>query len=128
MRAIIQLTRRSHQVIKFFCFLGFLFVFLFFRATPTAYGSSQARGPIRAVAMGLHRSRCHPGSKLHLRSQVTVLWDADEWARYRARLGESVCVWRVGGTDRELKLWRPKTIGTVGWDDKISGQGLGLWP
>ena len=42
----------------FFC----LFVLLF-RAAPPAYGSSQARGQIRATAAGLHHS--HAGSLTH---------------------------------------------------------------
>ena len=41
----------------FFCFIC-LFVF---RAMPTAYGSSQARGRIRAVAAGLHHSHSNTG-------------------------------------------------------------------
>ena len=36
----------------FWCFLGFFF--LLFRAAPAAYGSSWARGQIRAAAAGLH--------------------------------------------------------------------------
>ena len=38
---------------------NFLFIYLFilpFRAAPAAYGGSQARGPIRATAAGLHHS------------------------------------------------------------------------
>ena len=38
----------------------------FFRATPKAYGSSQARGPIRAVATGLHHAHSNAGSEPHL--------------------------------------------------------------
>ena len=30
------------------------FFLLLFRATPVAYGASQARGPVRATAAGLH--------------------------------------------------------------------------
>ena len=42
---------------KVFFFSFFLFLsFHLFRATPMAYGGSQARGPIRAVATGLHHS------------------------------------------------------------------------
>ena len=41
----------------------YLFFFFFFRATPAAYGSSQAQGPIGATAASLHQSL---GSKLHL--------------------------------------------------------------
>ena len=37
---------------------------LFFRAAPTAYGGSQARGPIRATAAGLHHSHSNVGSEL----------------------------------------------------------------
>ena len=33
-----------------------LFIYCLFRATPVAYGGSQARGPIGAVAAGLHHS------------------------------------------------------------------------
>ena len=33
-----------------------LFIFCLFRATPVAYGSSQARGHIGATAAGLHHS------------------------------------------------------------------------
>ena len=37
--------------------------FLLFRATPTAKGSSQARGPIRAAAASLHHSHSNSGSE-----------------------------------------------------------------
>ena len=37
-------------------FLFFSSFFLLFRATPTAYGGSQARGQIRATASGLYQS------------------------------------------------------------------------
>ena len=39
---------------------------LFYRATPSAYGSSQARGQIRATAAGLHHGHSNAGSKLCL--------------------------------------------------------------
>ena len=50
---------------------SFLFFFFFFclcisRAAPTAYGGSQARGLIRALATGLHQSHSNAGSKLRL--------------------------------------------------------------
>ena len=35
-------------------------------ATPAAYGSSWAKGQIRAVAAGLHQSHGNTGSKPHL--------------------------------------------------------------
>ena len=63
-----------------FLFGIFLFVF-FFRAVPTAYGGSQAKGQIRALTSGLHQgpqqrqiramsvtyttAHCHTGSLTH---------------------------------------------------------------
>ena len=41
--------------------------FFFFRATPTAYRSSQARGQIGATATGLDHSQSDMGSELRLR-------------------------------------------------------------
>ena len=43
-----------------------LSLFLLFRATPVAYGSSQARGPTGAAAAGLHHSHSNMGSELLL--------------------------------------------------------------
>ena len=55
----------------------FLFFFVFSRATPAAYGGSQAMGWIRAVAAGQHQSHSNIGSELHLQStpQLTALPD-----------------------------------------------------
>ena len=44
-------------------FVLFLF-FVFSRAAPLAYGGSQGRGLIRAVATGLHHSHSNMGSEL----------------------------------------------------------------
>ena len=44
----------------------FFFFFVFSRAGPVAYGDSQARGLIRAVAAGLCQSHSHMGSEPHL--------------------------------------------------------------
>ena len=56
---------------KFYLFYFILFYFIYFfalsRATHAAYGSSQARGLIRAVAPGLHHSHSNVGSEMHLR-------------------------------------------------------------
>jgi len=38
-------------------------LFVFFRAAPTAYGGSQARGRIRATADSLHHSHSNVGSE-----------------------------------------------------------------
>ena len=43
-----------------------LFFFFFLRAVPMAYGGSQARGQIRALATGLHHSHSNTGSEPHL--------------------------------------------------------------
>ena len=47
----------------FYFILFFYFIFVFSRAAPEAYGGSQARGPIRAVATGLCHSHSNVGSK-----------------------------------------------------------------
>ena len=50
--------------------LGHLLSFCLFavsRATPTAFGGSQPRGLIGAVATGLHQSHSNTGSEPHLR-------------------------------------------------------------
>ena len=54
---------------------GTFFFFVFSRATPMAYGGSQARGPIGAVAASLHHSHSNAGSEPHLQPtpQVTQL-------------------------------------------------------
>ena len=52
---------------KPFKILRFYFFFFFFlRAALSAYGDSQARGPIRATAAGLRHSHSNPGSKPRL--------------------------------------------------------------
>ena len=43
--------------------LSLFFFFLIFRATPTAYGSSQVGGRIRATATSLHHSHSNTGFK-----------------------------------------------------------------
>ena len=48
--------------------LLFVFSFFLFIAAAAEYGSSQARGQIRAVAASLHYSHSNAGSKLRLRS------------------------------------------------------------
>ena len=63
-------TIGSHSIHPLKGFFGFFFFFsflFFFRVTPTAYGGSQARGPIRAVATDLHHSHTNSRSEPHLR-------------------------------------------------------------
>ena len=47
----------------------FIFIFLLLKAIPAVYGSSQARGKIRAAAAGLHHS--HSNARFELRLQPT---------------------------------------------------------
>ena len=58
---------------EFFLFVCLVFFFLLFRAAPVPYRSSQARGQIRATAVG----HSHTGSELCLRPvpQLTTTWD-----------------------------------------------------
>ena len=52
------------------CSFFFLFFFLVFgRASPAAYGGSQARNPVRAVAAGLHHSHSNARSEPTERGQ-----------------------------------------------------------
>ena len=47
------------------------FHFIFFRGAPTAYGSSQARGWVKAAAAGLHHSHSNTRSRSKLRLRPT---------------------------------------------------------
>ena len=63
-----------------FSFPLFIYLFCLFaisRATPAAYGGSQARGQIRAVDAGLHQSHSNTGSKPRLgpTPQLTAMPD-----------------------------------------------------
>ena len=64
---------------SFFLFSFFLFFFFFslFRAAPMAYGGTQARDWIGAVAAGLHNSHSNSRSELHLQPtpQLMVMLD-----------------------------------------------------
>ena len=48
--------RQKYIFILFFFYFYLFIYFLLFKATPTAYGGSQAIGQIRATAVGLHHS------------------------------------------------------------------------
>ena len=56
------------HILKHFIFYFILFFCLFAIswATPAAYGGSQARGPIGAVATSLRQSHSNAGSEAHL--------------------------------------------------------------
>ena len=59
--------------------------FCLFMATPMAYGSSQARGQIRATVAGLHHSHSNTGSEPCLQPVPHLIAMPDprptEWAR-----------------------------------------------
>ena len=50
----------------------FLFYFSLFRATPLAHGGSQAKGPIRAGAAGLHHGYSNAKSKVESVTYTTA--------------------------------------------------------
>ena len=61
--------------------MSFVFVFSFFSTAPVAYGDSQARGRIRAVAAGLRRTSrqrqiLNPLSKA--KDQTLILMDTSQ--------------------------------------------------
>ena len=66
------------EVFHFCCPLhkaAFFFFFCLFRAALVAYGSSQARGGIRATAAGLHHDHSNAGSELFLQpTQDPLTW------------------------------------------------------
>ena len=49
-------------------FFSFLFFLAFFRASPKAYGVSQARSLIRATVVGLYHSHSNARSEPHVQS------------------------------------------------------------
>ena len=70
-----QYQNIRHPGILFFCL--FVYLFLLFRAIPMAYGGSQARDQIGAMAANLHHSYRITGSEPHLRPtpQLTTTQD-----------------------------------------------------
>ena len=61
-----------------FCFVGLVFcLFVFSRAASVAYGGSQARGLIGAVAAGLYHSHSYARSKEHLQSTPQLMATPD---------------------------------------------------
>jgi len=62
---LIPLESLSSFVCLFFCLLSFVVVAISW-AAPAAYGGSQARGLIGAVATGLRQSHSNTGSELRL--------------------------------------------------------------
>ena len=67
----------TFSILFYFISFHFILFFCFFRAAPAAYGGSQARGPIGAVAASLCNSHSNVRSDLHLQPtpQLTVTLD-----------------------------------------------------
>ena len=67
----------SFFFLSFFFLFFFFFFFCLFRAVPEAYGDSQARGRIGALAASLHHSHSNAQSELHLwpAPQLTSILD-----------------------------------------------------
>ena len=66
---IVPVITTSHSDYVLFAFVVFL---SFFRAALTAYGGSQARGPIRAMAAGLGHCHSHVESEPQLRPTLQL--------------------------------------------------------
>ena len=63
----LEAPKSNHRGFNKMSLIFFFFcLFTFFRAAPAAYGDSQARGLIGAVAAGLRQSHSNAGSELHL--------------------------------------------------------------
>ena len=62
-----------------FPFIFLFFIFCLFRDTPVAYGGSQARGPIGAVAAGLCHSHSNSGSEPHLQPTPQLVATPDTY-------------------------------------------------
>ena len=77
-------SRTQNRNLSIFSLHSFLYFYLL-RATPTAYGSSQARGLIGAVAAGLHHSHSNVRSKPHLRPTPQLMarpdFESTEWGQ-----------------------------------------------
>ena len=79
----------------------FIFFFFSFRATPVAYGNSQARGWFGAAAAGLCHSHSHTGSEPHLWPTATYasafgsVGSLTHWVRPRIKPAFSWTLCRV---------------------------------
>ena len=101
-------TGGSRSRFESLLFIYFLFFnFCLFRATPKAYEGSQARGPVGAVATGLHHSHSNEGSKLHLPAYTRVHGNArslTHWARPGTEPTSSWMLVRFVSTEPQQEL------------------------
>ena len=84
---VLQATTLAHYK-QLAIMLPYFLFFIFFRAAPSAYVSSQARGSVRAAATGLHHSHSNARFEPHLRptTQLTPTPDlspdlSPEWGQ-----------------------------------------------
>ena len=63
------------------------------RVPPTAYGSSQARGQIGAIAASLHHSHSNTRSKLHLQPMLQLIPMPDPWMHWASPGIKPVSSW-----------------------------------
>ena len=70
---VVPLSDNKHDATDAFFF--FFCLFAFSTAAPTAYGGSQARGLMGAIAAGLHQSHSNAGSEQRMRPtpQLTAM-------------------------------------------------------
>ena len=110
------------------------FIFCLFRATPTTYGSSQARGLIRAVATSLRHSHSHAGSEPCLRPtpQLTAMRILNPLSEARDRTCKLIVPGRIllhcttTGTPR-IHYFNTQCLEGVIWMKPSQTQGDG-WP
>ena len=71
----------SFQKQHFFFIFFYFYFFCIFRAPPLACGASQARGPIRAIAAGLHHNHSNARSETHYTTTHGNAGSLTQWAR-----------------------------------------------
>ena len=81
-RLHVDWTRICNHHLHAYCMPGFMpgtffCLFVFSRATPMAYGGSQARGPIRAVATNIRQSPQQPGMQAASATYTTAHGNSD---------------------------------------------------
>jgi len=104
-------------------FLSFFFFFcLFSRATPTAYGGSQARGLIGAVATSLHHSHSNAGSERAVSVTYTTAHGSVEPLTHWARPGiEPATSWfLVGFVNHGATTGTPRRLFSLRWNISMS--------
>ena len=104
----LEIVYERNDLVQYFIF----FFWLFLRGCTMAYGSSQARGRIRAVAAGLHHSHSNARSELHLwpTPQLKAMPDLNPLSkgRDRARIlmdASKICFhWATNGNSNPVFL------------------------